>query len=136
MKHLKNLAFVAVVIVLVTGCGLFRNNSSGTSPISSDSGKLTQSKAQNALSRWVKNGTVAVKGIQEIPKENAAKVDVTFTNFKFKANTALGEQEQNYTGPGIAIFTHYNDGRWVLTKVSTAQGISSIWWDNLSVEAN
>jgi hypothetical protein len=99
-------------------------------------GKLTNSMAEGALRRWVSSGNVTVTGIQEIPQENAAKVDVTFSNFKFKTTGIMGGQvERNYSGPGVAVFTHYNDGRWVLTKVSTSQGFDSVWWDNLNIEA-
>lgn len=101
-----------------------------------DSGKLTTSKAQGALNRWVKNGSVTVTGIQEIPQENSAKADLVFTDFQLVTRGLFGKRERKYSGPGVAIFTHYNDGRWVLTKVSTSQGLDSVWWNDVNIEAN
>lgn len=64
-------------------------------------GKLTNSMAEGALKRWASSGDVTVTGIQEIPQENAAKVDVRFSNFKFKTTGIMGGQvERNYSGPG------------------------------------
>jgi hypothetical protein len=117
-----------VLLVVFSGCA--------------NSGKLTTSKAQNAIDTFLKGreGSAKVTGIQEIPQQNGAKVDITFSNLKLKEKTGygiiVGESERIYSGPGVAVFTHYNDGRWVLTKVSTEEGFNSIWWDKLSVEAN
>jgi hypothetical protein len=121
MNHSRALALTFSVL-LILGCEA--------------RGKLTNNMAEGALKRWASSGDVTVTGIQEIPQENAAKVDVTFSNFKFKSTGIMGGKvERNYSGPGVAVFTHYNDGRWVLTKVSTSQGFDSVWWDNLNIEA-
>jgi len=100
--------------------------------IDSNTGKLTNEKAQSAIQRWMSSGTVSVQGIQEVPQENAARVDITFTNFKYN-DTGF---QRNYSGPAVAIFAHYNDGRWVLSKISTSQGFNSAWWNNINVEAH
>jgi hypothetical protein len=99
-----------------------------------DSGKLTEANAQRALTRWISNysGTVIVEGIQEVPQENIARVSVRFSNFRFRTNY---QGERNYSGPGSAIFTHYNDGRWVLTNASTSQGFGSALWSDINIEA-
>jgi hypothetical protein len=113
-------------LFVVIGC---RGIGNGTLPIIKD-GKLTTEKAQNTLSRWVKDGQVTVRGIQE--SGNTAQADVNFSNFHF---TLKSGEESTYSGPGTAVFTHYNDGRWVLKKVSTSEGFNSIWWDDINVEA-
>lgn len=120
--------FIGVLLIaclFVAGCG----RGSSTSTSSTDTGKLTTDKAESTLNRWVSGGRVAVRGIQE--SGNAAQADLTFTDFAF---TLKGGGGGTYTGPGVAVFTHYNDGRWVLTKVATSQGYKSVRWENLSVE--
>jgi hypothetical protein len=110
------------------GCG--GSSGSGSSSTSStNAGKLTTEKAESTLNRWVSGGQVTVRGIQE--SGNAAQADLTFTDFAF---TLKGGGGGTYSGAGTAIFTHYNDGRWVLTKVATNQGYKSVRWENLSVE--
>lgn len=112
----------------------------------SSSAKLTTSKAQNAIDVWVKGtgstgGAVTVAGIQEIPQQNIAKADLIYSDFQFLSRErnmfgAPVQVEKNYSGPGVATFTHYNDGRWVLTQVSTSQGLKSTMWDKLNIEAH
>lgn len=107
-------------------------SSSSIGQPSADPGKLTTAKAQSALETWVRTkngGTVEVIGIQDLPQENAAKADIKFTKLDF----ARGES--HYSGPGVAIFTHYNDGRWVLSRVQTSESYNSRIWDSLSIEA-
>lgn len=119
------------VIIGCKGSGVTTSPIKDDSKVTTESGKLTTEKAQNTLSRWVKNGQVTVRGIQDA-KDNTAKADLMFTNFKYKVDGF----DKNYTGVGTAVFTHYNDGRWVLTGVVAGQGFNSVWWDNLSVEVN
>jgi hypothetical protein len=129
MKNLKNLAIVALAVILVTGCGC--GNLFG--------GKLTNWKAQNALNKFARKargGSIQVKGIQEFPQENAARADLAFTNFQFKATDSGQTQPRNYTGPGVAFFKNYNDGRWVLIKVSIPiDGFDNIVFDNQNIDA-
>jgi hypothetical protein len=95
---------------------------------------------------WTRTGGGAkVLGIQEIPQENSAKADIQFNNFEYMADSVgspvskdkkvkpipkdrlptpeeYAEQlnrprEKSYSGSGVAILKHYNDGRWVLTEV-------------------
>lgn len=109
-----------------------RQSANPPSGTTSNSGKLTTANAQAALEKWIRTkngGTVEVIGIQELPQENAAKADIKFT----KLDYARGEEI--YTGPGSAIFTHYSDGRWVLSRVQTSQAWNSRTWDSLSIEA-
>ena len=124
---------IAVVII-----GLYYSSRS-KSPIQTafDSGKLTTDKAQRALNTWVSSGSVTVRGIQEVPTENAAVAQLSFSNLGYNLHDPLfgGEKSKTYSGAGTAIFTHYNDGRWVLTKITIGQGFDAVWWDNLNINA-
>jgi hypothetical protein len=73
-----------------------------------------------------------VTGVQELPQENAAKAFLKFQNAPIN-HSCPGERM--YSGPGEATFSHFTDGRWVLTKISTSEGINSFVWDNLNIEA-
>jgi len=111
----------------------------------SGGGKLTNEKAQQAITQWLINignnaATANVTGVLELPQENSAKADVNLSNFvwhspKNDAITAYvmgpGGAAHTYMGRADAIFAHYNDGRWVLVKVVTPMG----FWDNLSIVA-
>jgi hypothetical protein len=111
----------------------------------SSSGNLTNSMAENALKKWMPGSNAKVTGIQEIPQQNVATADVMFSNFSFTRNEQVfdparqgfyeGWVPKTYSGPGVASFTHYNDGRWIMTRVVTSQGAQSTHWDDLSVEA-
>jgi hypothetical protein len=72
--------------------------------------------------------------------ENSAKADVSLSNFVWNSPkndpiTAYafgpGGEAHNYTGRADAIFVHYNDGRWVLSKIVTPMGS----WDNVGIVA-
>ncbi len=116
---------------------------------------LTADKVQRAVDKVLSftkiGGAVAVQGIQEMPQQNAAKADLIFNNFQYKAREMgeivskdaklpnqpninspnyYGEALQysvnpvklrNFSGPGKAILEKYNDGRWVL-KIITFGG--------------
>lgn len=111
----------------------------------SDGGKLTNEKAQQAVTQWLTSTggsavTATVTGVLEMPQENSAKADVNLSNFvwyspKNDAITAYvfgpGGAAHTYAGRADAIFIHYNDGRWVLKKIVTPIGS----WDNLDVVA-
>ena len=94
-----------------------------------------------------KGGGATVLGIQELPQENAARADIRFDGFQYNANGAgtpvskdkkgppepaindpnyyqkmaeygTGQmQVKKFSGKGVGILKHYNDGRWVLTEV-------------------
>lgn len=100
-------------------------------------GKLTDAKAQRAVQRWMSGGTVSVQGIQEVPQENSAVARLNFTNLSYKLHDPIlgGNNNKIYSGVGNGIFAHYNDGRWVLIKITIGQGFNTVWWDNLNIEA-
>ena len=105
-----------------------------------DSGKLTEAKAQRAIDSWKSfgSGAITVSGIQEFPQQNSARADIYFNNFRWTGQDDFGlrtPKAREYSGPGQAFFTRYNDGRWILTQVYTSQGYQSIWWEGLTVEA-
>lgn len=126
----------------LSGCSRSINSNS---PSSSSSGALTNSVAEQTLNQWMPGCNATVTGIQEVPQNNTATVNVMFSDFHFLRTEEVYDDQQKgfrqgqvpktYSGPGIANFTHYNDGRWVLTKVITSQGAASTHWDDLSVEA-
>lgn len=114
-------------------------------------GQPTTDKVQRAVDKaldWTrKGGRAMVLGIQEIPRENAARADLRFDGFQYNANSydlpisrdqktppepdirdpnwgqkmyqnrAGQVHTETYTGQGTAILKHYTDGRWVLTGV-------------------
>lgn len=94
-----------------------------------------------------KDGGTRVLGVQEVPQQNLAKADLRFENFRYVAddfgspvsktkttppnpdinspnyweelNRSVTQRvrETRYSGDGVAILKHYNDGRWVLTEI-------------------
>jgi hypothetical protein len=103
---------------------------------SADSGKLTNEKAQRALDKWMRGeGKVIIQGIQD--QGNSARADLIFQDFKYKTRDPFYGNTVNkkFSGSGYAVFTHYTDGRWILTKVQTSNGMDSIIDENVQVEA-
>lgn len=124
-------------------------NSGSTRP--ADHLPLSAEKVQAAVDKaldWTrKGGRATVLGIQELPQENAARVDVQFDNFQYNADmygmpvdknqkappepdvrdpkfyekmyqNRVGQtQVKRFSGRGAGALVHYNDGRWVLTEV-------------------
>ncbi len=118
--------------------------STNNSPLSVDK---VQRAVDKALDWTRKGGGATVSGIQELPQENAARADIRFDGFQYNADGAgtpvskdkqgppkpaindpayyrkmaeygLGQtQVKMYSGTGIGILKHYNDGRWMLTEV-------------------
>jgi len=131
---------VVLIVIAVVGIStivIFQNVSSQSTSTPFVSRGLTTQRAQSALSSWVKSGSVTVLGVQEVSSENAAVAQLSFSSFNYKLRDPMfgGQNDKTYSGPGTAVFTHYTDGRWVLTKVTIGQGFDSVWWDNLNVEA-
>lgn len=131
-----SLFVIGVIAVVIIGL-YFSSRSKSPIQTAFDSGKLTTDKAQRALNTWVSSGSVTVRGIQEVPTENAAVAQLSFSNLSYNLHDPLfgGQKSKMYSGPGTAIFTHYNDGRWVLTKITIGQGFDAVWWDNLNINA-
>ena len=145
-----------LLLSFVTAC----QNSTGTSyqPPSSPSSSsqatssanqgLTNAKVETAvaamLSDWRVGGSVSVKGIQEIPQQNAAVADLQFEQFEYGTTNEGGlvkakdfkpkpmpkdrsrmptmeemfpQRKASYSKDGKAILARYNDGRWVLKEV-------------------
>lgn len=95
-------------------------------------GRLTTEKAKNALDRWNSNrGLVAMKGggVREIPAQSAAIAEISVSNFTF--NVKGGGTKTIASGNGTATFSHFTDGRWVLSKINIDDG-----WMNWSFEPN
>ncbi len=86
-----------------------------------DNGQLTNDMAILAIKEGVTSpdAVTAVIGIREIPEQNAAEVEFQFTELRYEYfDTIWGKGETTYTGPATAIFHKFNDGRWVLDKIS------------------
>lgn len=94
-----------------------------------------------------KGGGARVIGIQEVPQENMAKADIRFEEFQYNSDglgTPVSKNQlpprepdinspsfyedmakystqkvkvTSYSGAGVGVLKHYNDGRWVLTGV-------------------
>lgn len=119
-KRLVASCLLTAVLQLVTACGGDEH--------------LSQSRAQSAIDEWLQrrgaSGTVEVLGIKEVPQENAANADLKMKSFTWSVESpgivpglgALDNPKRVTSDPGVAIFTHYNDGRWVLTKVAWLYG--------------
>ncbi len=119
-KHIVIVGIVAALLVLA-GCSL-----------SATSNSLTTDRAQLALDQWADgNGTLLVQGIQELPGQNAAKVDFNVEHYEWQEQY-IGTKR--YQGHGVAIFSHYTDGRWVLTNVSFTNDLLAKWTANITVE--
>lgn len=104
------------------------SNTPSTSSKNSNA-SLEKDKAQNALNQWAGNsGKIEVIGVQEMPQQNMARADIKFVNF---THSSLN----NYTGHGTAIFSHYNDGRWMLITVTAKSSYDSVTWNGVSIEA-
>lgn len=120
-------------------------NSTINKPTSSSSSSLgtanVQQAVNQALQRFYQGGQIVVLGIQEIPSENAAKVDLDFRQFQYFA-TAEGlpveppaqakprdpnklpspeevfrPRPKQWSGRGFAVLSHYSDGHWILSRV-------------------
>lgn len=126
-------------------------DTSSTSIGSSFSSGLTTDNVQRAVDAildWTKTGgTARVMGIQEVPQQSMARVDIRFEDFLYnstdlgtpvsknkttppqpdiKSPNYWGEMSRHtmqkvkvtrYSGEGVGILKHYNDGRWVLTNI-------------------
>lgn len=156
MKGSRYILFLLLTTGIFIACNSTKNDSQPSSPTnsSSDSAKET-SKSENLtktqvepaittlLSNWRIGGSISVKGIQEVPKQNMAIADLQFNNFEFavtgndellrakdfkppkKSNQLIPPPEEmfpqkkiTYSKQGKAILTKYNDGRWMLKEVN------------------
>lgn len=140
-----------VFVISLVSCSDNRNQTNDSQKVSqtntdqklaTNSGRLTNEKAEKAINEWISSkpkgsavapaivsGTAKVNGVQEIPQNNTAQVDVLFTDL-------MGpERPVAYSMSGIATFTHYNDGRWVLTSVIGKVAGGGWVWNDINIEA-
>lgn len=106
---------------------------SGSNTSETYTGKLTNGVAERAVQRWCKRGSVDVAGVQELPQQNSAVAQLKFTDLYYKAN---GRDNLTYSGPAEAVFVHYNDGRWMLSKITIGRGFDAVVFSNINIEAN
>lgn len=141
---MKKLLFLGFAILVFSSC----TSSSGLLGSSKPSKGSVQTAVDKVLDWTKKGGSATVSGIQDLPQENAARVDIQFNNFQYNADSVgnpisknqasptkpdvnssdfydqvykYGTQQtdvKNYSGQGVGVLRHYNDGRWMLTEVS------------------
>lgn len=147
-------ASILIGSVFLSGCSSPSSTGASPSATSSSSGPkrsaddspLAVAKVQGVVDRaldWTrKGGSATVLGVQELPQENAARADVTFSGFQYATdyygqpisaekkvkpvpNDRLPTPDElfgqpkvaSFSGKGEATLKHYTDGRWVLTAV-------------------
>lgn len=130
MKQITGYAISLIVTACLTACTSHSSPRSIDIGSSSDSGRITTEKAQQALNQWITSagsGQVSiVGGVRELPAENAATAELKFSNFIYQSSQT--KETQNYSGPGNATFMHYTDGRWVLSKVLAGDVWANTTW--------
>jgi hypothetical protein len=122
-----------LLLCLIAACSSSRGGSNALVSSTADT-KLTNAKAQAALNQWINRAggsMVSIVGIQEIPQENIARADLTVSGISVSDHYG---GKINYVGKAIAVFTHYNDGRWVLSKVQLKNFDMDTWSPNITVE--
>ncbi|MGH9800371.1 MAG: YARHG domain-containing protein, partial [Blastocatellia bacterium] len=124
-----------------SGSGFFSGGSPG---LTNDN---VQRAVDQVLDWTRKGGAARVIGIQEVPQQNMAKADIRFEGFQYNSTdvgTPVSKNQatppkpdinspsywedaakytmqqvrvRSYSGEGLGVLKHYNDGRWVLTEV-------------------
>ena len=116
------------------------------------SGTNVEAAVETMLRKVRIAGEVRVKGIQELPQQNAAIADLSFNAFEY-AITFQGQiieaskyrpaepnkpgeipnmeqmfpgRKASYSGPGKATLKQYNDGRWILERVDWGPPLSGL----------
>lgn len=91
------------------------------------SGTLTSACAQRALNKWVGSGSVSgLLGVQEIPSQNSAQASFTISNYHYVGGLDK-RTPLTYSGSGTAIFSHFTDGRWVLSRVYLTDTVYQVY---------
>lgn len=125
LKTQVAIALLTILLAFATGCSLKTGSEFGNSG-TTDNKKLTTEQAQRALQRW-SNGTFKVLGVKEIPEQNSATAD-------FTVDITYHDTGRTYNGPGVAVFSFYNDGRVVMTQVTFSEEIMGVYKTNVAVE--
>jgi hypothetical protein len=102
------------------------SGSGAGSQAASDKGSLTTVRAQKTVNLFVQHheGSIQVRGVREIPQQNSAVADLDISGLLIPG---VGTTPHPYSGPGIATFSHYTDGRWALTRIQVTNDY--FWWD-------
>jgi hypothetical protein len=101
--------FLCVLLSLFVFAGCGRDNK-----------ELTVAEAQRALNKFTEGrGKISVLGVQAGPGFGGmTMVDVTFTGF----TDPKADRSSPYSGPGMAGFVRYTDGRWILRTIAPQDG--------------
>jgi hypothetical protein len=107
---------------------------SNTSLVNSNN-NLTNERVQRTINQWANGDSATVTGIQEFPSENRAVATLTFTSLKTAPyhRTDMQDPSTSYSGPAEAKLIHYNDGRWVVTEISSLPS-HTLRFDNVNLE--
>lgn len=114
---------LVALMVVTAGCDRLKLSASK----SINNPRLTTQQAQRALERW-SNGKFTVLGIKEIPEQNSATADFTVEGKSYYDTGRV------YNGPGVAVFSFYNDGRAVMTQVTLSEELIGTFKTNIVVE--
>jgi hypothetical protein len=124
------LAGAHLLALVVVGC-------SGNTPTIFED-KLTIAKAQKTIDLWLTNGKAKVNGVQDLPQNNTARADLTLQHFNFQQGSGFAQENRDYSGSADATFTHYNDGRWVLSRVEIPPDgrFGPASWNHMNLEVS
>ena len=122
---------LAILVVLI----LFDLLACSSSSFVTTNTALTNERVQRALNQWAGGQSATVTGIQEFPNENRAVAQVTFNELKTAPYSRSDMQERStlYSGDAEANLVHYNDGRWVITRIWTFPS-HTLDWKTLNIE--
>jgi hypothetical protein len=137
MKQInQKFLFAFLIIGVMFAVAWYFQNSPRKALVDRDPSKLTETKVKSVIGKWMDGGgSVDIVGIQELSE--SATVQLTLNGFHYKGRRGYSSEivPKVYSGPASAEFVHYNDGRWVLQKVTVGQGMDAVWFDNLNLGA-
>lgn len=112
MKNYSIPLILLTFLFSIWGCSNMGNSSGSTNNRS----RLSDRMAQNVLFKWANTDSSGLKliGIRELPEDNQDIVEFNLFNYTYPAN--LGGNN-HYSGHASAIFSYYNEGYWLLTRV-------------------
>ena len=65
-------------------------------------------------------------GVREIPQDNSAVSEITFSEFIYKLKNE--NNDRIYSGNGKAYFVKYTDGRWSLKEIKIGDMYGAVTW--------
>ena len=124
--RIRSILFLTILVLFISSCNQQGGLALTSNTVTTDMAQRAVDKAIEGLKqqyrrissdflekRIVGKGKATVTGVQDRPQENIAIASITYTDLAMECG---GHEDWS---SGQAIFTHYNDGRWVLTKLIT-----------------